>query len=85
MDRNTLIGKIFKTLYIYEDSVNSQTDNYYKYINKLWVLLAGLEDEEIERDALVIIKGLKNLGMEVDHDTVKTSIFKVISMVKKEV
>lgn len=85
MDRNILIGKIFKALYIYEDSVSLCSDDYCKYISKLWVLLAGLEDEDIKRDALPIIKGLKTLGMEVDHNTVKSSIFKIISMVKKEV
>lgn len=86
VDRKVIIGKIFKTLYIYEDSVLHRTDDYCKYIKKLKIFLAGLEDDEIEREALTIIKGLIALGMDdIDHQMVKSSVFKMIDMVKKEV
>lgn len=83
MERDIIINKIFKTLYIYEDSILNQSDYYSRYIKKLYVLLAGLEDDQLESEALIIIKGLVNLGMEADHRMVKSSVFKVINMVKK--
>ena len=36
MDRKAVINKIFKTLYIYEDSV----EKYSKYIGKLLIVLS---------------------------------------------
>ena len=76
MDRKAVINKIFKTLYIYEDSV----EKYSKYIGKLLIVLSGLEDDEIDKEAIIMIKGLKALGTEVDM--VKSTVFKVINMVK---
>lgn len=78
MDRKAVINKIFKTLYIYEDSV----EKYSKYIGKLLIVLSGLEDDEIDKEAITMIKELKALGTEVDHDMVKSTVFKVINMVK---
>lgn len=83
VDKNIIIGKIFKTLYIYEDSLEKNSEDYCKYIGKLWVYLAGLGEDKIENEAVTMIKGLKALGMEADHNMVKSTIFKVINMVKE--
>ena len=46
------------------------------------MFLSGLENDEIDKEAITMVKGLKALGTEVDHDMVKSTVFKVINMVK---
>lgn len=75
MDKKVIIGKIYKVLPIFEDSV----ENYVKYIKRLCVFIKGLGNDELSTN----IEGLRLYGSEIDHDTVKLTVFEMVDIVKK--
>lgn len=69
----------FEQLQENEDGVTE--DSYKNYLDKLNVWYLGQGNEEIG----YIIEGLKKLGKQATHDTVKRSVFHIISILDKEV
>lgn len=81
-DKN--IDLFYKIIALYEDMHNKSNkvdeNSYLRYLNRLYVLYLGKENEEIYN----LINGLIKLGAEANHDTVKSVAFHLISLVDKE-
>lgn len=75
------IDLFYKIIALYEDmqdNANKVDENsYIRYLNRLYVLYLGKENEEIYN----LINGLIKLGSEASHDTVKSVAFHLISLV----
>lgn len=69
----------FEQLQKNEDGITE--DSYKNYLDRLNVWYLGQGNEEIG----YIIEGLKKLGKQTTHDTVKRSVFHIISILDKEV
>lgn len=78
------IDEVFNILIQFEkiqDNTSNVTEDSYKnYLDKLYVQYLGFENKEIAN----YLKGLYILGENAKHDTVKRSVFHVISLLNKE-
>lgn len=84
MEQKELIAQIYKILLLYEDVYNGQSsvceNDYLGYLDRMYVYWVGNGNSEIFN----IIKGLYSLGMTVEHKTVKSMVFHMISVLQKE-
>ena len=76
------IASIYKILVLYEKINDSEEsiNSYLNYIDRLYVYWVGVGKEEIYE----ILKGLWKLGKEATHKTVKSMVFHMIDIIKKE-
>lgn len=79
-----LVSPIFKILLLYEDvyniKSNIQENDYLKYLDRLYIRYSGFANQEICQT----IKGLHNLGIQLEHDSVKSTVFHLIELINKE-
>ena len=81
MDLEKKIGEIYNILIQFEKigENNVSEDTYRSYLDRLWVWYNGFGNVEIANS----IKGLEALGQEADHDTVRRTVFHLISLLKR--
>ena len=83
MELNKLIDEIYNVLIQYEKiaELDSGVDeeSYKGYLNRLWVWYNGYGNDDITNS----LKGLHKLGAEADHDTVRRTVFHIISLLKR--
>ena len=83
MDKKELISQIYKILLLYEDAINEYstiTENaYLGYLDRIYIYWVCIGDEEI----FYILKGLRSLGLSVEHHIVRSMIFHIISLIEK--
>ena len=79
------IDSIFYILVQFEQMMDDSTDvteeTYRNYLDRVNVWYLGRGDEEIG----YAIEGLKKMGKEVHHDTVRRVVFHMIDILNKEV
>ena len=79
------IDSIFYILVQFEQMMDDSTDvteeTYRNYLDRVNVWYLGRGDEEIG----YAIEGLKKMGKEVPHDTVRRVVFHMIDILNKEV
>lgn len=84
MDKEKKIGELFNILIQFEkiSEPNSNVNEYtYKgYLDKLYIWYRGYGNMEIAN----YIRGLQELGESADHDSVRRTVFHMISVLKKE-
>ena len=84
MNKTKIIRSIYKTLLIYEDVQNDESEvllkDYYSYLNRVYVLLIAVNKEVAQ-----YFKGLIDLGAEATYDNVKSTVFHVIKVIDKGV
>lgn len=78
------IDSIFYILVQFEQMFESETDvteeSYRNYLDRVNVWYLGRGDEEV----CYAIEGLKKLGKDAEHDTVRRIVFHIISLINKE-
>ena len=78
------IAGIYKILLLYEDCLNAQSDvsemEYIAYLNRLPIRYVGINKEIAET-----IDGLREYGIEIEHDRLKQVVFHMIDLLKKAV
>lgn len=78
------IDSIFYILVQFEQMFESETDvteeSYRNYLDRVNVWYLGRGDEEV----YYAIEGLKKLGKDAEHDTVRRIVFHIISLINKE-
>lgn len=83
--KKNLIPPIFKILLLYEDVNNSESNitekDYLKYLDRLYIRYCGFANQEICQT----IKGLHSLGVKIEHDSVKATVFHLIDLINKGV
>lgn len=83
MDKQKLIADIYKILLLYEDVIDENSvikgPDYLGYLDRMYVYWVGVDCREIYN----IIKGLRVLGLNVEHQTVKSMVFHVIDVIQK--
>ena len=83
MNKKELIAQIYKILLLYEDVLDKnstvQEQDYLAYLDRLYIYWVGADCEDVYN----IIKGLRTLGLNVEHQTVKSMVFHVISIMEK--
>lgn len=79
------INSIFYILIQFEQMIDDSTDvtedTYKNYLDRVNIWYLGRGDEEIG----YAIEGLKKMGKNATHDTVKRIVFHIISLINKEV
>lgn len=84
MDKTKEINSIYKILVLYEDLCQNDStvtlEGYLTYIDRLYVEWLGKGNKEIYE----ILKGLWILGKDAGHKRVKSLVFHIISIIKKE-
>lgn len=74
------IDQIFKILVLYEQLDIKDTtvtfDDYQAYLNKMYIRFTGYGNQDI----YCSLKGLYDLGQDVNHDTVKQVVFDIIDI-----
>ena len=77
------IDKIFDILCKFEkiDEKDSgiTKESWLNYLDRLYIWYLGYGNEEI----YIAIKGLKESGGNIDHDTVKRVVFEIIKIIRK--
>lgn len=83
MKKKELISQIFKILLLYEDAIAQQDgiikENYIGYLDRLYVFWLGVGCSDIYN----ILKGLKTLGLNVEHKVVKSLVFHIINLIER--
>lgn len=78
------INAIYKILVLYEDLFKENSfvslESYLSYVDRLYVEWLGKGNKEIYE----ILRGLWLLGKEAGHKRVKSLVFHIISIIKKE-
>jgi len=84
MDKTKEINSIYKILVLYEDLDKNDSgvtlEGYLTYVDRLYVEWLGKGKKEIYE----ILKGLWMLGKDAGHKRVKSLVFHIISIIKKE-
>ena len=81
MDKEKRIDEIFNILVQFEKvGLDIKEDDYLSYLDRLYTWYSGYNE-----NIACGIKGLFNLAMEIDHDSVRRMVFHLISLVEKEV
>lgn len=85
IDKRKRIDSIFYILVQFEQMIDSNNDvteeTYKNYLDRINVWYLGRGNEEIG----YAIEGLKKMGKNISHDTVKRTVFHIISILNKEV
>ena len=83
MEKKEQISQIYKILLLYEDIFDESSvvelKDYLNYLDRIYIYWVGTGNSEIFN----IIKGLKLLSLEVEHDTVKSMVFHIINLIEK--
>lgn len=83
INKEQLITDIYKILLLYEDVTDEnsvvQKQDYLAYLDRLYVYWVGMDCREVYN----IVKGLRVLGLEVEHQVVKSMVFHVIDVIHK--
>ena len=78
------IDSIFYILVQFEQMFESEADvteeSYRNYLDRVNVWYLGRGDEEV----CYASEGLKKLGKDAEHDTVRRIVFHIISLINKE-
>lgn len=78
------IDDLYKILIFFEkvEDPNSKIDkeSYLKYLDKLYVVYRGYDNEKIYEP----INGLRKLGMDIEHDLVRSIVFDMIKVIEME-
>lgn len=78
------IDDLYKILIFFEKvgDPNSKIDkeSYLKYLDKLYVVYRGYDNEKIYEP----INGLRKLGMDIEHDLVRSIVFDMIRVIEME-
>lgn len=78
------IDDLYKILIFFEkvEDPNSKIDkeSYLKYLDKLYVVYRGYDNERIYEP----INGLRKLGMDIEHDLVRSIVFDMIRVIEME-
>lgn len=84
MSKKELIDSLFVILCLYEDVSKPEkattAKDYLTYVNRKYVFFSGRGNEEIA----CLLKGLEELGFEIEHDELRSIIFHMIGLIKKE-
>lgn len=84
MEKEKRIGELFNILIqfekISEPDSNVNEFTYKGYLDKLVIWYLGYGNLEIAN----YIKGLQELGKDADHDSVRRTVFHMISVLKKD-
>lgn len=84
MENNKEISALYKILVLYEEVIDDKSpiniDSYLNYIDRLYVYWFGIGKEEIYS----ILKGLWKLGANAGHKRVKSLVFHMIDIIKKQ-
>lgn len=81
MDKEKRIDEIFNILVQFEKvGLDIKEEDYLSYLDRLYTWYSGYSE-----NIACGIKGLFNLAMEIDHDSVRRMVFHLISLVEKEV
>lgn len=84
MENNKEISALYKILVLYEEVIDDKSpiniDSYLNYIDRLYVYWFGIGKEEIYS----ILKGLWKLGVNAGHKRVKSLVFHMIDIIKKQ-
>ena len=83
MKQKDLISQIFKILLLYEDVLNVDSNvtekEYLSYLNRIYIFWLGANRQDIYN----IIKGLQMLGINAEHQVVKSMVFHIIDVIQK--
>lgn len=80
MSKNIRIDEIFNILVQYEKVGTEITQKeYISYLDRLYTWYSGYNNE-----IATGIKGLINLKMDIDHDSLRRMVFHLISIIEKE-
>lgn len=78
------IDDLYKILIFFEkvEDPNSKIDkeSYLKYLDKLYVVYRGYDNEKIYEP----INGLRKLGVDIEHDLVRSIVFDMIRVIEME-
>lgn len=84
MNKRKRINGIFNILVQFEKINDVESDvteeTYLNYLDRLMIWYMGYGNEDI----VYAIKGLKELGIKANHDSVKRIVFHVIEILDKE-
>lgn len=77
-----LINEIYNILIQYEKISEDETteDAYLAYLDSLYVWYVGYDKPKIYNT----IKGLYELGLKANHETVRRAVFKIIHLLEKD-
>ena len=82
MSRKNLVQSIYKILLLYEDAIDSKSEDklndYVAYLNRQKVRFIAIDSEIAET-----IEGLRMLRDAIDHKTVKSVVFHLIDIIGK--
>lgn len=70
-----IANKVFKVLPMYEENF----ETYYKYLTRIIIELQGEEQTELLKNVIVALKGLKAVGIDIEHDEVRRIIMRYTS------
>lgn len=80
---NKSINDIYKILLLFEDVHNDYScvtaQDYLRYLDRLYIYWLGVGRSDI----FYLIKGLKSLGTETSHQTIKSTVWHIIELIKK--
>lgn len=79
MNKKLMIDRLFKIIPLYE---TVDLNNFEKYLTRTIIDFSGY-DSELMDEVVTSLKGLKKNIDELDHSTVKTVVFNLISIVKR--
>ena len=83
MEKKELISQVYKILLLYEDAIDINSsvceNDYLGYLDRIYVCWVGIGNKEV----YYIIKGLKSLGLEAEHQTVRSMVFHIINIIEK--
>lgn len=78
------IDEIYRILVLFEKINDKRSkvtkDSYIRYLDRLYVIYRGYGDSRIYEP----IKGLRDIGVDIDHDIVKSVVFDMIHIFEKE-
>lgn len=79
MDKEKIISQIYKILLLYEDVIDKKIalQDYLSYLDRMYVYWVGADRKDIYN----VIKGLRVLEENVEHQTVKSMVFHLIHIV----
>lgn len=81
IDKESLVGKVWKALPIYEESI----EDYHIYINKLSIYFNGLYKRNvISEEVHDYVSGLACVGDNIEHDVLKATLFGINKLIKRE-
>ena len=81
MDKERFGKSIHKILYAYE---NDGYDNYISCLRNRIRYISGMEQDWVDPNWLVMLKGLKNLADEADHDDIRAVVLEIMGDLRRD-